>query len=145
MKRKNLLYLSGLAALMLCFGCDTPANRAMELNNNIVKQIDSASNRLLEFKDFKKIDGIDIQDGSKKYKISFTGFINAKDNCIWNGIIISSYMDNSQLVINEVLPSIDSTNVNYIKKNYGVDVKGVGVLEKRDSGWKIISIDIRLK
>lgn len=63
--------------------CD---NRAEDLNTLIKHQIDSASNHLLYFDNFKKIEGVEVQNGSKKYELTFKGGIYANKTLIWSGL-----------------------------------------------------------
>lgn len=139
--KKNYL-LRPLTIAFICIslsisGCD---NRGLELNTTMVWQIDSVSNHLLSFNDYEKIDGIEVQNGTLRYELNFKGQINAKQNMIWRPVISFKLNEQTKLSIEQPVLSNDSTSKDFLKKDYGYVVTGKGVFEKRDSGWKLISI-----
>ncbi|WP_140936634.1 hypothetical protein [Sphingobacterium lumbrici] len=73
---------------MCCNSIQTDAPRI--LNDTLVSQFNIASNGFLAFVNFKKIDGIEYQDGSLRYKLIYSGFVEATKDCYWNGNILTS-------------------------------------------------------
>ena len=138
--RTTLIWFCFLSTIYSC-GSITD-NRSSELEQSVARQIDSASNHVLQFVDFKKIDGVDKQSSSSKYELSFTGFIEAKENCYWDGDVSYSILEQNKIRLRTVTIGQDSTRSGFIKKGFGHEVKGIAVFEKRDSGWVLIAIYI---
>jgi len=151
--------------ILLAYGCNFFDKREELANDFMKKEVDSASNHLLKFDSFVKVDGVEKQKETLTYEMIFKGFVEANKDCYWDGSIISSsaasklaqslYGSNWGIGKMGLLPiNVSSLPLefnkkdiglkqNYFcKKGYGHFFKGIIVFEKRDSGWKIISLDI---
>lgn len=136
LNRLSLVLLISLVIITF-IGCD---NRAKDLNTLIKHQIDSASNHLLYFDNFKKIDGVEVQNGSKKYELTFKGGIYANKNLIWSGSTHTNIWEQTKISLDAITESSDSTASNFVRKDFGFKIDGRAVFEKRDSGWQLIAI-----
>jgi hypothetical protein len=139
MKVTNILFSISLALSvnLLVGSCQS---KTYDLQTSLNTQIDSASNHLLQFSNFKKVNGVEIQSGSLKYEMAFTGRIDAKENCYWDGSISYLFMQHDKIRLPLIIKANDSLKADFLKKDYGYDIKGTAVFEKRDSGWEIIGI-----
>lgn len=140
MIRNYLLYVAGYALLVFNCSCNSTFDRSSDVNRTLIKQVDSASDHFLEFSEFTKINGVEKQAGSLKYELTFTARISAKKDCHWDGSISYSQLDQSRIRLGEVTVATDSLKPDFVKKNYGYDIKGTAVFEKKDNGWTLISI-----
>jgi hypothetical protein len=61
-------------------------------------------------------------------------------NCYWDGTISYSIVEQTKIRLGEVTVGTDSLRSSYLKKDYGYDIKGTAVFEKRDRGWTLIAI-----
>jgi hypothetical protein len=140
MNKKLLGRIATGVSIVFYSSCNPMNDRASYVNSTLLKQVDSASNHLLELSDFTKVNGVERQDGSLKYELKFEARISAKKDCYWDGNISYSPLDQSRIAVGMVTLGTDSLNPNFIKRNYGYNIKGTAVFEKTDNGWTLISI-----
>ena len=164
---RGSLIITGVCMLFsVQYGCKQVDSRLITAENFLHHQVDSASNHLLIFSNFKKVDGIEKQKESLIYEMTFQGFVSAVKDCYWDGNIISSYSKSSlakslygsnwgigkkDLSAMKIYSSKNEFSLNEsnslrfltYKKGDGHFVKGLIVFEKRDSGWQIIEMDIK--
>lgn len=133
----KLTMVSSLLTVLLLVGC---SNRHTEVEEILRKQIDSASNHLLYLDNFRKIDGVDVQKETLRYELTFKCFIGANKSVIWKPIISYNYDDHSKIRLELPVESSDNNDTYFIGKDYGHEMNGRAVFEKRDSGWKLIAI-----
>lgn len=136
------------------FACNSVSKRIVTADKFLISQIDSASNHLLEFSSFRKIDGIEKQDGSLYYVLSYKGFLSATKDCFWNSLFYNYNLINnghigfSSFSISESSNGLKLGNnigeYTLYKKGFGHNVKGVVLFEKRDSGWQIIDVEMKI-
>lgn len=154
--KKTLLFL----IVMSIMGCTSIIdNRPSDANAFLSKAINSASKGLLYFSQFEKLDGIEQQDKTLLYTLSYKGFVAANKECYWDGQIMgiglhySYYGDDfegraiSPIRVGETIKEAKSKStiegsrgLSFVKTGYGYNVEGKVVFEKRDSGWKIIAV-----
>lgn len=163
--KNNFIIFSFAVLLLSQYSCSIE-NREDLAKDYLKSQIDSASNHLLAFSNFEKVDGIERQKESLTYEMTFKGFVGAVRDSYWDGYINSSASAsslaeglygssygigrNGLLGMNvslslEELNQKDSYTRQYslYKKGDGHFVKGYIIFEKRDSGWKILEMDIK--
>lgn len=133
----KLTLVSSVLTVLLWVGC---SNRHTEVEETLRKQIDSASKHLLYLDNFRKIDGVEVQKETLRYELTFKCFIGANKSVIWKPIIYHNYDDHSKIRLELPVESNDNNDTYFMDKDYGHEIDGRAVFEKRDSGWKLIAI-----
>ncbi|WP_175635095.1 hypothetical protein [Pedobacter ghigonis] len=144
--KKNYLF-SVLTTYILIAGCSGDQKRGNDVFERISLDVNTASQGLLKFNDFEKLDGKEIQSTNSLYELEFKGFISAEKNCCWEDapLKITSSSDLSRGIETVSYPlsfkisnCVDITNQNFTKVGWGYKVLGKAYFEKRDSGWKLL-------
>lgn len=141
----NKIFIS-ISVIILLFGC-AESNRNAELLKRVTNDVDTASHGLLDFSEFSKVDGREINNGNLVYELQFKGFIGAKRNCCWKVVpskgALASYISRgltepSDRLYFGVSECTDTTSQSYTKEGWGYKVIGKAYFEKRDSGWQLL-------
>lgn len=140
MNKKLLGLVATCVLIVFNSSCNPMNDRASYVNSTLLRQVDSASNHILELSEFIKVNGVERQEGSLKYELKFKARISAKKDCYWDGNISYSPLDQSRIAIGMVTLGTDSLKSNFVKSNYGYEFEGTAVFEKTDKGWTLLSI-----
>lgn len=137
MKYIQKLGLLSVVTISLLISCSEIDNRANLANQKLINEIDSLSNHLCKFTDFKKIDAI---EGAKIYNLSFEGFISAQKDCLFDTRDEEGYIDQVKATLKAVTSSKDTSHPHFLSanSNYGYPIKGGATFVKKDSGWNLV-------